>query len=77
MVLEIIAVLIIAWVLVRGRPVEFKLTIEHKYPTPEPVDVEKMKQELSAEETKFYEESKSVIGVLNDILAGDYKENDK
>jgi hypothetical protein len=74
--LLIILVIVVAWGFIRGKGFEIKIIIEHKQPQIPLVDLENMKRDLTQEEDKFYKESQSIIGVINGILSGTYKDDE-
>ncbi len=77
MVVEIILIMLVAYALVFGKTFGFTLTIRHEYPEVEKADIQKMMSEMTKEEESFYEESKSVLGALNELMTGEYNEKDR
>lgn len=87
MVVEIIiagAILALAAAIYKG--VNITINVNHKYesqeapqPTLEAVKTmqDALKQELSVEEEKFYKETVSVIGRVNELMYGKAKEDNK
>ncbi len=74
--LLIILVIVVAWGFIRGKGFEIKIIIEHKQPETPLVNLEEMKRDLTETEDKFYQESQSIIGVINGILSGTYKDDE-
>ena len=83
MVVDVLCLLLLValvFAMATRKPIEIKITVEHKEPPVPKVDydlIEDMKAEIDAEEKEFYEGTKSVIATLNDILTGEYKEPTK
>ena len=86
MVLEVtfilIATIFVLTILRTKGNLNFHVTVEHKYIYPEapsqtPVSLEQeLNKQLSEVEKKFYDESQSLIGALNQIVSGTYEKGD-